>query len=177
MRDFAVGEKPGDRHAAELLPDQAKLRAGRAEQVLAAGHAGDIECAARGCRVAGGQAAEHAPQVLYGGRAVAPAKQDRRPPLDGRADRQGPGARIEADDVAHHIVAIVMAGHRQPGQHLVHGLAPVPCEPLAHRLRIDIEGRPAVDRRDEMALGRGHLVAWAQRPAPLGEPARKRHGR
>ena len=120
---------------------------------------------------------EHAPEILARGRAVAPAEHDLHPRLDGGADRDRLVLGIDADQVAHEVVASVGPGHRQPDVDRLRRPPEVAASLLLQFGAQHVERRPPVERDDDVALAFGHLVAHrrrartaAERRAPLGEP-------
>ena len=84
---------------------------------------------------------------------------------------------IDADQVAHQVVAGVGPGHRQPDVDRLRRAPEVAACLLLQLVAQHVERRPPVERDDDVALAFGHLVAHrrrartaAQRRAALGEP-------
>ena len=143
MRNLAVGVETGQRHITEMFCDQRHLRRVVAELVAAPAETTVIQArldSATGTLV---EIPEHAQHVLACSFSVAPAEHDRGVVLEDVADGQQLLPGVDADQVAHQVVAGVGTGYRQSGKNVTRGTAQVARQNFTDVLTTNIGHRLA----------------------------------
>src|SRR5499426_1673099 len=169
MRDLAVAEESDERKFTEPVADDPELGGAAPEHVLAPAEAREVEAAPRRPVELAADGLEHPHEVVARRGAVASAEENRHPVLDRGADRDQLVLRVDAHEVAHEVIAGVGARYRQRYVDALGRTREVTSRDATCVLPQNVEGRPAVERHDDVALAFGDDVPHGRRAGAMPE--------